>query len=268
MKRYLACKCDGVIAISSYLHDYYKGRGCNTVLLPPVGRTEADVEVEKKVMFIDNKNSYCVKFLYAGAILLERIIDRKSLKDRIDLTVEIISELHKKGLSFVFDVFGIDKEQYIMVFPDQKENVENLGEKVIFHGKKSNKIVCNYIKEADYTILNRIKTKETTAGFPSKISESLLMGTPVLTNATSDLKKYIINGRNGLIISFDVNRAASEIFALCDDKNRIKKMKRICCQECCFDYLRYIETLDKLMQDVISDYNAEKQSFDNVKGIK
>lgn len=248
MKRYLAGKCDGVIAISRYLYDYYKRRGCKTVLIPPVGKMETEI-----LNTVERINEQKVKrdgvhFVYAGAITLGKNIDRAGLKDRIDLTTEIMGKLHKRGFNFIFDVFGIEKDQYTTAIPEHKAVIDELDSKVIFHGKTPNDIVCDYIRKADFTILNRVITKVTTAGFPSKVSESLLMGTPVITNATSNIAEYIKNGENGLIISFDVDKAADEVITFCRDTIQIHDMKRKCNMECCFDIHKFRNEMNQFIE--------------------
>ena len=51
------------------------------------------------------------------------------------------------------------------------------------------------------------------AGFPTKVSESISLGIPVITNNTSDLKKYICNGVNGYMIENeeDIRKLAQDI---------------------------------------------------------
>jgi glycosyltransferase involved in cell wall biosynthesis len=41
------------------------------------------------------------------------------------------------------------------------------------------------------------------AGFPTKVVESFAVGTPVLANLTSDLGRYLVDGRNGLVCDAD-----------------------------------------------------------------
>ena len=250
MKRYLACKCDGVIAISRYLYDYYKGKGCKTVLIPPVGKMESKGLQKNKKINIENIKNDCVRFVYAGSIPLVNSNNREDWKDRVDLTFEIMSKLHEQGVNYIFDVFGIEKKQYITAVPEHEAVLDKLELRVIFHGKTSNDIVCEYIRKADFTILNRIVTKVTTAGFPSKISESLLLGTPVITNATSNISEYVKNGDNGLIIDFDTNKAVGEVLAYLVDRSQIINMKNKCKVECCFDICQFKDSMKKFIDSL------------------
>ena len=47
------------------------------------------------------------------------------------------------------------------------------------------------------------------AGFPTKVVESLALGTPVITNLTSDLGFCVFDGRNGVILDARSEQDAS-----------------------------------------------------------
>lgn len=245
MKRYLALKCDGVIAVSSYLYNYYKHKGCKVIEIPPVGIKRSAISENTR---LENKNKK-IYFIYAGALPLSSGFKRKELKDRIDLSVELVAELKKNGIDFVFDIYGIEKEIYKRVIPEHVKIIDKeLSGNIVFHGVVSNNEVCKAFERADFMLLNRSVTKVTTAGFPSKISESLCMGVPVIVNDTSNLKDYIKNYKNGLIISFDQELAVKEISELCMSRETINKMKENCLKECIFDYHRYEDKMKLFLQ--------------------
>ena len=50
-------------------------------------------------------------------------------------------------------------------------------------------------------VLFREPNRKNTAGFPTKIAESITAGVPVITNPTSDIEKYIQNGKNVFILN-------------------------------------------------------------------
>lgn len=251
MKRYLACKCDGVICVSRFLRDYYKRKNKRTVIIPPVGkldnpRISLDNPINDNVSFINNS---VVKFIYAGSIPLHKNINTNSLKDRIDITIELMYRLLKNGIDFKFDVYGIEKAEYIEAIPAHINLINALGNKLYFHGKVDNDKVCEKIREADFMILNRTISKVTTAGFPSKIAESLLLGTPVITNDTSDIKYYLDNN-NGYIISFDIDEAEKQLQQLCVNRYLIHAMREKCIKGCCFDYKLYNIKIKKFIEEL------------------
>ena len=81
----------------------------------------------------------------------------------------------------------------------------------MFHGKVSNLEARNKISKADFSILFRNVNKMTSAGFPTKVSESISCGTPVITNSTSDLEHYIINGKNGFLVNLNSKPLTNEL---------------------------------------------------------
>ena len=53
------------------------------------------------------------------------------------------------------------------------------------------------VESADFSlVLREGATKRNRLGFPSKVPESLLLGTPILGNAVGDLGTYLVDGRN------------------------------------------------------------------------
>ena len=53
----------------------------------------------------------------------------------------------------------------------------------------------------DFSVLLRTENSRLAkAGFPTKISESLVHGVPVICNLSSDLNKYLVDGVNSIIV--------------------------------------------------------------------
>ena len=43
------------------------------------------------------------------------------------------------------------------------------------------------------------------AGFPTKISESISFGVPVITTVTSDLEDYVFDNENGYFLDYEIS---------------------------------------------------------------
>ena len=187
-------RADGLIVISSYLKKvYHKNR--NVLIIPPLVAEYTAPSVEP---------NETVKIIYAGNPFRKgiRIRNPHKIKDRLDLAVEAIEYVsHTVDLSF--DIYGITKEEYIVAFPQQKNLIKN-SETIRFMGKQPMGDVQAAIHKADFTILLREKNRATMAGFPTKVVESLSLGTPVITTRTSDLEDYIVEGRQGYFVNIDV----------------------------------------------------------------
>jgi hypothetical protein len=60
------------------------------------------------------------------------------------------------------------------------------------------------IAESRFTILQRPPDRRfAQAGFPSKVAESMLLGTPVVANLTSDLGEFLVDRSNSIVLSGD-----------------------------------------------------------------
>jgi hypothetical protein len=148
-KTYLNRRTDGLIVISKYLNNYYKSFDKKTLIVPPLAEkiyaNQSYLNMNEKII------------TYAGIPFRkgEKISNVESLKDRIDITIELLSDVKDKGTRFIFNIYGFSKEEYIFAVPWQKEIVEKLDKSIVFHGSKSNEIVMKEISKSDFTILIR-----------------------------------------------------------------------------------------------------------------
>lgn len=238
-KSYANKKTDGVIAISSYLSNYYEKAGNMTVIIPPLS------PIDYHISELNINRSYEKIITYAGLPFRKGqiVTDCNSLKDRIDKTIILLHEAKKRNCKFVLNIYGFTKGEYLHAIPEQKKYVEDLGTHIVFHGNKSNEEVVESVKNSDFTILIRDINRDTTAGFPTKVSESISCGTPVITTKTSDLEKYIIDGKNGFFINIDDKEKAllylKKILEM--NKEEIKLMKKNCVESQLFYYRNYIK---------------------------
>ncbi|MEQ6376429.1 glycosyltransferase [Bacillaceae bacterium S4-13-56] len=247
-KAYVNKKADGVIAITNYLSDYYKKRGSKTVVIPPLSPIE---NLNSKTV---HKKSDIKIITYAGLPFRkgQPVVDCKKLKDRIDKTVILLCKLKRKGVSFVFNIYGFTKEEYLIAIPSQKVFIEELGDSIIFNGHMHNEIVVERVSNSDFTILLRDINRDTTAGFPTKISESISCGTPVITTDTSDLGEYIVEGKNGFFIEIEDEEKASETLKniLEQKMEDILLMKNYCKNSKTFHYRGKLSQMAELIEKI------------------
>lgn len=237
-KRRINFKMDGLIVISEYLHSYYKNK--KTVIIPPLMEPHF-----LKLDDIDNKNNNMKKIYYAGSPFKSNkiIANKNTIKDRVDLMIELLNSTNEE---FCFDIYGITKEEFLIMFPKM---VDSIGKNIHFYGKIDNReftnIICNY----DFSILFRENWRESNAGFPTKIAESISMFVPVITNDTSDISKYIKNGKNGYIIDvFNQDKAILQLKKiLAIDKSKIIEMKEYCRDNQVFDLNNYCDVLNSFL---------------------
>ena len=244
--------CDGVICISSFLADYHTKKGSKAVVIPPLS-----IEQSKGlIQAYDVRKNRPLRLAYAGTT---SDIHRPTYqwKDRLDIMFEKFLEASSDASlrQFVIDIFGMTKEQYLIMFPmserAQGENVINqLGNKVAFHGSVPNIQAMEGIRRADFTILIRDKKRATMAGFPTKVSESISCCTPVLCNDTSDIKQYIVEGKTGYVMN-DISQMLRIVLKL--NAEEIAEMKKACLNNP-FHYSCFVSPLQQFIQQ-LSDLN-------------
>lgn len=170
------------IVISSYLDKYY--HDSNNILVPPL----CDLEDSKWDSVVDDdqvKPFNGITLIYAGT---------PGKKDCLNSTVEAVIRLESEGAAVRLLVLGTTKEAYL-----KSGKRRYISDSVLFLGRVSQDLVPAYYKKADFMVLLREPNRKSMAGFPTKVAESFSAGIPVITNATSDLTKYVVNGRTGFV---------------------------------------------------------------------
>ena len=219
-------KVDGMIAISKYLYEYYKGFVKKIIQLPPL------VDVKESVWQAETSESERVEFVYAGQPGKD--------KDKLDL---IITAFNKIGNSydFVFDVIGVTKEEFLKDYPNKKREVEELGEKVVFFGRVSHEESVKALIKGDYCVFIREKSRKNTAGFPTKFAECVTSGIGIIANDVSNIRDYFPLKNSYLLQNADEDSIAS---ALKDAAERGKIKHEI---SETFDYGNYIRDMESLL---------------------
>ena len=175
-----------VISISSFLHELFSNRGIMSVRIP----------------FVLNSNSVECKYSSNDRIEIA-YIGRPSrgkdyLKDFIDALAQLTDDELKK---IHLTVVGVNKKQLKEDFLISEETLDYIGESISAKGLLPRDEAMELLSKVDFTVLFRSnKEVYARAGFPTKVTESLMSGVPVITNLTSDLGLYIKDGESGLVI--------------------------------------------------------------------
>lgn len=242
-KRIINKKVDGIILISSYLKDYYKK--VKKVIIPPLNELNCLEPV------VNSKEQKTLSYAGIPFRLKQKEIVAKQMKDRLDLVIDILYEVYKKNKNFVFNIYGITKFEYLYAIPRHDKILKEMNN-IKFYGLLKYEEIQSKISCSDFTILFRDKTRETMAGFSTKIAESLSLFTPVITNNTSDINKYIRNGENGFILDInDKVQCVNEIIKILNINNEeITKMKNSCKNNQQFYYKNYINEMKMFIKEV------------------
>lgn len=175
-------KKDNVICISSYLRQKMEKRGCNVLTVPFINDVK-NIDFIKKPDPVKNKK-------YAERLHVLYVGNPTHGKDLLAPIINAISSREKKDISLW--VAGINVKGMIQNEKIQRQILLDTSDSVTFLGKIDHDSIEDLYKMCDFTILVRDPDKESSkAGFPTKISESLAHGVPVITNLTSDLGDYL-----------------------------------------------------------------------------
>jgi len=225
-----------IIAISTYLEDYFHACGNDCIRIPSICESDA---IEADISTLNNK----LTISYAGT---------PGRKDRFKEIVQALLQMEPQERSRItLNVIGANAKQIAANAEVSEEKLISLGDTVVFHGKVSRSEVYKQLKQSDYTILIRPDTAiYAKAGFPTKVPESLAAGTPVICNMTSDLNLYL-----KLNNSIPVERCTTDavLFALRQAINmtneQLKDMKINArnTAESCFEYSLYQEQLNEFL---------------------
>ena len=229
-----------VIAISTYLYDWFKDKAKRVVHIPVI----LDMENGEQNDFIStDDNRIC--FVYAGAPA------KKDYLKELIKGFSLLSEQQKRRIEL--HVIGVTIEQLLNQCNVDKVDIQSLGESLSVHGRVSHEEAVEWVSKANYTLLLRNPDlRYAKAGFPTKIVESLKYGTPPMCNLSSDLANYLINFRNALIIETctadSVKEVAERAISIgLEEYSNMRKMARETAMAK-FDYHKYIEVLNSLMQ--------------------
>ncbi|MEQ6389255.1 glycosyltransferase [Bacillaceae bacterium S4-13-58] len=241
--RYVQKKVRNVICISDYLEEYYSSNNCITVNVPSLV-DKMDIKWEKETAF---KSSNPMVFSYVGSPGITKE------KDRLDFIIKAFYELKKSGYNFLFKIVGISKEEFLNMFPTYQAILLALNKHVIFLGRMSHLDSLSIVKKSDFTVFARMENRVTMAGFPTKLAESFSCGTPVVTNPTSNISKFIYTGKNGYLAkdcSLNSLKEAIE-HALNTDSVTLEKMHIYCSDLNPLDYRNFIDDLNTFINRVI-----------------
>ena len=253
---FLICKnANGIIAVSQYIADHYRKRThAPYIIIPPLRDTHIipapvfDKHTTKRIVY------YGIPFPVDG-----RNVNISAYKDRIDLMIDLLSSVREQATPFYLDLYGLTKKQYLHVVSRHRELLEENADHICFHGRVSHDEVSRVVSQADYTVVYRVRNRMTMAGFSTKLSESICLGTPVLFTDTSDYIQYLQLDTMGCLLDEDLtdNNREKILKALAKPAEDMIRMKRACYEARLFDYRKYVGCMSDFIVQVTK---GERQS--------
>lgn len=226
---------DGLIPISRYLFDYYKGM--NQIEIPPLVDLNSPKWAMTEEKIEKNESDELIRLIYAGS--------NGVAIDRLDYIIKGIESCDKKNISL--DVIGMTEQDYYRIYNSKIENTSH----VCFHGRLPHDKVIRFLLSSDFQIFFRDDKRVCNAGFPTKFAESFTAGLPVITNRTSNVSDYIENGKNSFLIDKPTESHIREVLKTVsslsrDDINTIKQNV----DRKTFDYNKYVSPLSEFIDSL------------------
>lgn len=247
----------GVIAVSSYIKNFYYKEGRPSVIIPPLFYSNLKQTTNHKIGNV-------VSFVYAGTPFVTSIANTKveGMKDRLDIIIDWFIDLTNDGYDFTFRIIGLTKDEYCRCVPRQREYLKH-NQNIVFLGKLPHDLVLENIADADFSINYRDKNRMTEAGFSTKIVESISMGTPVIINNIGDVHLYIENGKNGYILDENLDNNYGIIKMICKLDFAIRlDMKKKCLESKMFNKDNYLNILNSFLISVCKHFIDIKNEYE------
>jgi len=237
--RWYHVRARNIIPISRCLEDYYCRRGCRTIRIPPT------LDVQTTFARLDVNSG-------AGPLILA-YTGLPGKKDLLNNVVEALLQIDPEGHHVRLVVAGPRPEELLRLAALKRLKATVLPGCVNALGYVTHERALNVVREADFTVLLRPPLRYAQAGFPTKVPESLAVGTPVICNITSDLGDYIKDGREGLICRNESVAACVEAIERAlrlkpDQKESMRQAARSQAERS-FDFRNYSEALDRFIQE-------------------
>lgn len=234
--RYITKKCFGIICISQFLFDYYNSSE-NVILIPPL------VDKSEEKWLLKNSNSEQqldkkINLVYAGSPGMK--------KDKLNWIIDLFNNMKDGEKKAELLIIGVNRKELNNIYP-QYISIDLEKKGIYLMGRIEHSEVLPIIKKADFYIFLREVNRVNMAGFPTKYVEAMSLGTPVITNKTSDLQTYMDNGVNGFFINTDDKLDQDEFDSILNmSASDLLDMKKNFKDQNIFDYNNYIEEFSKL----------------------
>ncbi|MCF0235019.1 MAG: glycosyltransferase, partial [Thermoguttaceae bacterium] len=231
-------KVAGALSISRLLDAHNRAACGNSVRVPTI----LDVESEP---FDDGTNRVPERrkvVVYTG--------NPSRSKDLLSPIVKAFATNPELGEKIEFRVYSTSARRVMQNLRGTKALLPKVEGAVVFCDPLPQTEIRNAIVAADFQMFLRPNKTSSNAGFPTKLGESMAVGTPVATNVTGDIGLYLKDGENGFIApGWDVEAAAATLRRIADvpaDKYVEMRKNARKTAEIAFNYKTYIDLIKSL----------------------
>lgn len=230
-------KVSGVVSISRLLEQYYKSLKVSTVRVPTI------LDVLNTDYSIVSNNTK-VRIVYTG--------NPSTSKELFKPVFETLKANVFFREKIEFHIYGPSEERVLRNIGNDNELYTAVKDCVFVHGKVPQKDISTILKNADFQMFIRPHRRSSEAGFPTKLAESMTVGTPVITNDTGDIGLYLKDGDNGFLLSDITKEAVEEAFkrvVQSDETHRTEmRLSARKTAESSFDYRNYVDVIRDFFQ--------------------
>lgn len=214
-EKYIYRLFSSMIVISTYLKkqlsEFYSKKDIN--IIPIV----VDENMYDNVKVVEKSNT----IIYMGTL---------KYHDELNHLIDSYKIVHKEFANWKLNIIGGFVSNKLEV--KLKEKVKKLGleNHVVWKGNIESDLLPNAINEGKILVLPRVVDEYSNAGFPIKLGEYLLTGSPTVVTNTGDIGKYLKDKKNAFLVPpNDVNSFANSVISVIknyDDAMEVGKRGR------------------------------------------
>ncbi|HPJ43037.1 MAG TPA: glycosyltransferase [Spirochaetota bacterium] len=178
---------DSIFCISRYLIDFYVNQGFPDKRLFLVPST-----VDPSRFSQGGEPPYTFKYIgYFGGLTFTR--------DNVDALIRAFAIIHNNfpDLKLVFGGFYTENEKYQF---DQLVSDLNISSSVIVLNSLKRDEIIRFIVHSHILVMVRSRDLESKASFPSKLTEYMATGKPVITVNVGEISDYLVDNVNSFIV--------------------------------------------------------------------
>lgn len=194
---------DGIVVISTYLEDKFRNIVKNKIPIYLVPVSAAHNDRQKNKADFDK-----VIIAYSGSF---------GYKDGLGYLIRAFNLVNKKHNNTILRLSGIGNDPKKYLDLADNSNVEYIG----FLDENE---YFDFITSSDILCMTRIGSVYASAGFPFKLGEYLATGNPVIATDVGDIKRYLINGTDALIVPPDDVTEIAEALNLLIENEKLAGM--------------------------------------------
>lgn len=177
----LRSRFDGLLCISEWLDTRYRGRGMPTSVVRTILDTDA---IQFRLGCPGSVKGLTLG--YAGS-------SGNGAKDLLGIVIEAVLRCRAEGMDVDMNLAGVSPEELRPLLP-RNQRVAGPFRAL---GWLPRERALSVMRDCDFMPLLRHDSMYAWAGFPTKVAESLALGTPAIVNPVGDVKDLVVDGFNG-----------------------------------------------------------------------